>query len=50
MCGLLHTTPIGATFTSKRGLPLKRFDQLAREVRHQLGARDAIPDGEAGGT
>jgi hypothetical protein len=23
--GLLHITPTGATFTSKRGLPLKRF-------------------------
>jgi ATP-dependent DNA ligase len=23
---LLHITPTGAAFTSKRGLPLKRFD------------------------
>src|ERR687896_2246945 len=44
--GLLHITPSGAGFTSKRGLPLKRFDQLAREVRDHLRVRDAILDGE----
>jgi ATP-dependent DNA ligase len=44
--GLLHITRTGAAFTSKRGLPLKRFDQLAREVRDQLRVRDAILDGE----
>ena len=44
--GLLHFTHRGAAFTSKRGLPLKRFDKLAREVRGQLRVRDAILDGE----
>jgi bifunctional non-homologous end joining protein LigD len=44
--GLLHVTPSHAAFTSKRGLLLKRFDQLARDVRDQLRVRDAILDGE----
>ena len=44
--GILHVTPAGAVFTSKRNLPLKRFDELAREVRDQLQVRDAILDGE----
>jgi hypothetical protein len=44
--GLLHITATHAAFTSKRGLLLKRFDQLARQVRDQLGVRDAILNGE----
>jgi ATP-dependent DNA ligase len=40
-CGLLHVTASHAAFTSKRGLMLKRFDQLARD---QNRVRDAISE------
>jgi bifunctional non-homologous end joining protein LigD len=45
--GLLYITPSSSTFFySKRGLVLKRFDDLAAEVRDQLLVRDVILDGE----
>jgi hypothetical protein len=40
--GCCTSPPRGAAFTSKRDLPLKRFDQLGQQVRSQLRVRNAI--------
>ena len=44
--GLLHVSPAGTAFFSKRCLLMKRFSAFAEELRDQLRGRDALLDGE----
>jgi bifunctional non-homologous end joining protein LigD len=44
--GMLYITRQGCTLYSKRGNPMRRFQDLAREVREQLAVRDVVLDGE----
>jgi bifunctional non-homologous end joining protein LigD len=44
--GLLKVTRQGCVFHSKRGNPMRRFEDLARDVGEQLDLRDVVLDGE----
>jgi bifunctional non-homologous end joining protein LigD len=44
--GMLSVTRQGSVFHSKRGNPMRRFEDLARQVAEQLDLRDGVLDGE----
>ena len=44
--GMLYVEEKRAWFRSKKGHVMRRFDELARRVANELGARSAIVDGE----
>lgn len=44
--GLLYVTSEGCHFRSKRGIILKRFQELCYWVREELAVKEAILDGE----